>query len=101
MLSTHLSEVISFHFLRQYAIFPALNFLFDILISSSIFLPVCHSVLAFLLWFTIGSAVFCNFDGMDATDSACTEVFLLMPSIPCTKKEDGFYFLETYEREVI
>ena len=38
VLSTYLSEVISFHLLRQDAMFPALNFLFDILIYSSIFL---------------------------------------------------------------
>ena len=79
MLSTHLSEVISFHLLRQDAMLPALNFLFDILIDSSVFLTCvsqCASVSA--LDFscnscqigTIGSAVFCNFDGMGDSDSA-------------------------------
>ena len=34
VLSTNLSEVISFHFLGLNTIFPALNFLFDILIDS-------------------------------------------------------------------
>ena len=53
VLSTHLSEVISFHVLRQDAMFPALHFLFDILISSSFFLTCGYSVLAFLLWFLV------------------------------------------------
>ena len=58
VLSTHSSEEISFHLLRQDAMFTACNFLFDVLLDSWIFLPVCHSVLAFLLWFVIVILVF-------------------------------------------
>ena len=111
MFCTHLSEVISFHLLRQVAIFPALNFLFDILIYSSIFLTYvsqCAGVFALLFSCnscrrigTIGSAVFCYFDGMGATDSAYTEVFLLMPSGHRTKKKPGFCFGEIYEGKLI
>ena len=109
--TTHLSEVISFHLLRQVVMFPALNFLFDILIDSSIFLTrvsQCANISALVFSCnsccrigTIGSAVFCNFDGMCASDSACTEVFLLMPSGPSTKNKAGFYFVEIYEEELI
>ena len=63
---------------------------------------MCHSVLAFLLWFlvvilVVGLAP----DDMGATDSACTKVFLLMPSGHRTKKKAGFYFVEIYEGELI
>ena len=111
MLSTHLSQVISFHVLRQDAMFPALYFLFDILISPTIFLTCvsqCAGVSALLFSCnsccqigTTGSAVFCNFDGMGTTDSAYTEVFLLMPSGPRTKKKAGFCFGENYEGKLI
>ena len=50
---------------------------------------------------TIGSAVLYNFDVMGATDSACTEVFLLMPFGPCTKKKVGFYYVEINRGELI
>ena len=90
--------------------FPALNFLFDILIDSSIFLAClsqCAVIYSLALscnsYFrigTIGSAVFCNFDGMGATKSTYTEVLLLMPSGACTKENTGFYFVEIYEREL-
>ena len=50
---------------------------------------------------TTGPAVFFNIDGMGATDSACPEVFLLMPSSLCTKEKAGFYFVEIYEGELI
>ena len=43
VLITHLSELIFFCLLRQDAMFPSLDFLFDILINSSIFLT-CHSI---------------------------------------------------------
>ena len=111
VLSTHLSEVIPFHFLRCDAMFPALNFLFDILIYSLIFLTSvsqCAAISALLFSCksccrigTIGSAVLCNFDGMGAADSACTEVFLLMPSGLYTKKNAGFYFVEIFEEKLI
>ena len=111
VLSTHLSEVISFHLLRQDAMFPAFNFLFDILISSSTFLicvSQCAGISALLFSCnsscrigTIGSVVFCNFDGMGVTVSVCTEVFLLMPSGHRTKKMAGFCFGEIYEGKLI
>ena len=91
--------------------FPTLNFLFDILISSSIFLTCvsqCAGVSALLFSCnsccrigTIGSGVSYNLDGMGATDSAYTEVFLLMPSSPRTKKNAGFCFGEIYEGKLI
>ena len=91
--------------------FPALNFLFDILISSSIFLTFvsqCAGVSALLFSCnsccrigTSGSGVFCNFDGMGATDSAYTKVFLLMPPGPHTNKKAGFCFGEIYEEKLI
>ena len=37
---------------------------------------------------------------MGATDSAYTEVFLLMPSSPRTKKNAGFCFGEIYDGEI-
>ena len=90
--------------------FQALNFLFDILISSSIFLTClsqCAAISALVFNCnsccrigTIGSAVFCNFDGMGATDSTCTDVFLLKPSGLRTKAKAGFYFVEIYEGEL-
>ena len=90
VLSIHFAEAFFFYLLRQDAIFPALNFLFDISIDSSIFLSClsqCAGTSGLIFsynsccWIgTIGSAVFCHFDGMGATDSACTEVFPLMPS---------------------
>ena len=43
VLITHLSELIFFCLLRQDAMFPSLDFLFDILINSSIFLTY-HSI---------------------------------------------------------
>ena len=101
MLSTHLSEVIYFHLLRQDAMFPAFNFLFDILIYSSMFLTSvsqCAGISALdfscnsCCQIGTGSAVFCNFDGMGATVSACTEVILLMPSSLRTKKEGWILF---------
>ena len=91
--------------------FPALNFLFDILVYSSGFLTCvsqCVGISALLFSCNsccrignVGSAVFCNFDGMGATDSAFTEVFLLMSPCPHTKKKGGFYSVKIYEGGVI
>ena len=50
---------------------------------------------------TIDSAVFCNFDCTGATDSAYTEVFLLMSPGARTKKKAGFCFGEIYEGKLI
>ena len=110
MISTHTSEVISFYSLTQDTMFPTLN-LFDILINSSILLTCvsrCASISALVFSYNsccqigiIGSAVFWNFDGIGATDSACTEVFLLMASSLHTKKKAGFNFVEIYEVELI
>ena len=76
--------------------FPALNFLFDILISSSIFLTSmsqCADISVLLFSCTscrigiIGSAFLCNFDGMGATNPACTEILR-----PQYKKEGWILF---------
>ena len=80
--------------------FPALNFLFDILVYSSVFLTCvsqCAGISALVFSCNsccqigiIGSAVFCNFDGMGATDSAFTEVFLLKSPCPIQKRRVDF-----------
>ena len=102
VLSIHFSDVISFYLLRQDALFPAFNFLFDILIDFSY---LCVTVRRHFSFFsynsccrigTIGTIVFCNFDSLGTTESTCIKVFGLR-----TKKKTRFYFVEIYDEELI